>query len=165
MAQTNRLDLGIQVSNAPSFAAPFAGGPSAPIDFFHVFIEGLNPGQVGWVFRDERSLVLSASEDLDFAVGGGLHEVDGTAIAGTRLRVLAVYNEGPGELEVGPPAAGILWMKATTEAVKVKPGGIMVWCCGSTDVGVPITAVSADLLRVTEVGVGATTYQIYAAGI
>ena len=164
MAQTNRLDLAIQASNAPGFAAPFSGGPAAPIDFFHVFTEGLNPGQVGWVFRDERDLVLSASEDLDFAAGGGLHEADGTAIAGTRLRVLVIYNEGPGELEVGPPANGILWCKATTDAVKVKPGGIMVWCCGPTDVGVTITAATADLLHVAEAGVGATTYQIYAAG-
>jgi len=164
MAQTNRLDMQIRASNAPTYAAPKSGGPGESVDFFHVFTEGLNPGQVDWVYQAERELAVGTNEDLDFAAGGGLFESDNTAIAGTKLRALAILNEGPGQLEVGPPAAGILWCKAATDRVIIPPGGIVAWSCGPTATGIDITAVTADLLNITEDGTAAVTYKILAAG-
>jgi|APSaa5957512622_1039677.scaffolds.fasta_scaffold01488_9 hypothetical protein len=165
MPPTNRLEVQVRASNSPTRAAPLSGGPGQSIDFFHTFTEGLNLGQVDHVFYDERTLVMSGTEDLDLS--GTLKECDGiTNVTLTRLRVAAFYNEGPGEMLLSRPAAnGVVLFSAAVDQIVIPAGAVFLWACSDEDSGIVVTPVTGDLLTVTEGGSGPITYKVLLAGI
>jgi len=166
MALVNRLDLQIALTNSPTLAAPESGGPGEAIRFFRTFTQGLNPGQIRQCFFDERSLVASATEDLDLS--GTLKEADNlTNVALTRLRVLGVLNEGPGTLSIFRPAAatGVPLFLAVSDGITLPPGGIFLWCAGPTADGVTVTAATGDLISILETAALPVTYLVMIAGI
>lgn len=164
MPPVNRLDLQVHLANSPTMASPVSGGPSQVIDFFHTFTEGLNPGQVNQVYYGQRTLGVSATEDLD--ISGTLKEVDGvTNVTLVRLRVVGIYNEGPGDLTFARAAAnGVPLFSAASDAIVIPAGGMFFWTCGATASGTVVTAATGDLLTVTETSALGTTYDVMIAG-
>ncbi|MFA5895902.1 MAG: hypothetical protein WC985_03245 [Thermoplasmata archaeon] len=166
MANVNRLDLQVSLANALTKAAPLSGGPGQALKLFHAFTQGLNPGQVRQVYFGLLSLLASGTADLDLS-GTTLKEEDGTNLALVKLRVLGIYNEGPGALSIFRPAAatGVPLFLAISDGLVLPAGGLFLWSCGATDTGVTVTAATGDLISVLETAALPVTYLVMIAGI
>ncbi|MFB7617823.1 hypothetical protein [Kitasatospora sp. NPDC056181] len=151
--QTNPLDL--VTGRAPlDFAAAIALG------------SGTGAGQADMIWSDTRTLAASATEDLDLA--GVLTGAFGNTLTFARVKGLIV-RAAAGNTNVvavgGAAATGFVgWVADATDKVNVRPGGVLgLFAPDAT--GYPVTAGTADLLRIGNGGSGTpVTYDIVIIG-
>lgn len=127
---------------------------------------GAGAGAIDRVWFDQRTIVASGTDDLDFA-GGGLVDVFGGAISLARIKLIAVYaaSGNTNNVVVGGGTNPITTiMGGTTPTTIVKPGGL--WLVSAPDAaGYVVTAATADILRLANSGAGSSvTYDIIVAG-
>ena len=127
---------------------------------------GAGLDQASQLFTDTRSLAGSATEDLDFASGGGLVDQFGVAIAFTKLKLLYVSCAlaNLNNLEVVSGAAGIRFLKASGDAIIMHPDSYicLVW---PTAGGITVTPTTADLITFTNAAPTNTiSYDVVAVG-
>jgi hypothetical protein len=151
--QTNPLDL--VTGRAPlDFAASIALG------------SGTGANQADRVWSDSRTLAASTTEDLDLA--GVLVDAFGATITLARVKGLiiraAAGNTNP--VVVGGAASNgfVGWVADATDKVNVRPGGVL-GLFAPDSAGYPVTAGTADLLRIGNGGAGTSvTYDIVIIG-
>ncbi|MFC5187132.1 hypothetical protein [Actinomadura harenae] len=126
---------------------------------------GTGAGQADKVWSDRRTLAASANEDLDLA--GTLLDALGTVVSFARVKALYISaaTTNTNALVIGAAAANA-WsaLLGTTGTLTLPPAGeLLVAAPGAT--AYPVTAGTADLLRVTNGGAGSTvTYDIAVIG-
>jgi hypothetical protein len=125
---------------------------------------GTGANQADRVFTDERTLIASATEDLDLAAV--LLDAFGQAITFAKLKgILVVAAAGnTNDVLVSRPAAnGVPLFAAAADAIPVKPGGFFAWALPGT--GITVTAGTADLLTFTNSAGGTpVTYEVILIG-
>lgn len=151
------------LTGANDFAAPRYDLTPAltPIDL----TEGVGDNQADLLFADERTLAASASEDLDLS--GVLTSPLGATIAAVRIKAILIKAAAgnTNDVIVGGAATnafvGPFGAAANTHAVR--PGG--VYLAVAPKAGWPVTAATADLLRIANGGAGTdVTYDVVLIG-
>jgi len=142
-----------------------------------VLASGTAVGQADLVFHDQRTLVASASEDLDLA--GVLADAFGATLTVVRVKGLIIAARGVTNSEgvtttpnvnnvVVGAAAGAPWttLLNSTGTVTLRPGAVFAAFAGDTDAtGYAVTATTADLLKVANsAGGSSVTYDIVVIG-
>ena len=129
------------------------------LSFLKSFASGTGTDQFDLVWSDERT-VTGVSETLDLV--GTLTDAFGTVISGAKLCGIIVWNKARTagyELILGAAASPVFTglFGASTERIKVRPGGLFVWL--SPVDGATLVAATADGLKV-DPGANTITYQI-----
>lgn len=149
--QTNPLDLGtVALPYADSLVLSLANGTGA--------------NQADRLFTDQRTLALSATEDLDLAAV--LIDAFGASITFAKIKAIIVKAAAGNTNDVvvtRPAANGVPLFLAAADGIAVKPGGAFVWCCPGT--GITVTPATGDLLTITNGGAGTpVTYDVIVIG-
>ena len=144
------------------------GSASYPLAFNQNFnfANGSGANQAASIFTDTRTLAASATEDLD--LNGVLTDAFNATIAFTKIRALIICADAgnTNDVVVGGAASNgaISFFGASTDKVKVKPGGMFVLVAPDAN-GYGITAATADLLKVANSSSGTgVTYTIIVVG-
>lgn len=149
--QTSAIDLG-------TAALPFVASFSDALD------SGFAAGQADRLFTDERTLIASATEDLDLA--GSLVDVFGVVITMVKLRAIFIIAAAANTNNVvlsRPAANGVPLFAAVNDAISVQPGGCLLWTAPNG--GVTVTPATGDLITLTNSGAGTpVTYKIVLLG-
>lgn len=129
--------------------------------------QGTGSGQADklWI-SGGRTLAGSANEDLDLA--GTLTDAFGATFTLARVKgiIIASAAANTNDVVLGGAAANgfISWVGSATDKVKVKPGGVLALFAPDAT-AYPVTAATADLLRVTNGAAGTSiTYDIAVIG-
>lgn len=128
---------------------------------------GTAAGQADKLWFDERTLIASATEDLDLA--GVLLDEFGQAVTFARVKaiVVAAAAGNTNNVVVGA-ASATQWstLLGTTGTVAVRPGATFSVCVGEADaIGYTVTAGTGDLLKIANSAAGTpVTYQIVVLG-
>lgn len=151
-SQANALDLG-------TAAFPFA------LTFTSTFTSGTGSGMVDKEFSDTRTLIASATEDLDFAgvLTDGLGAV--ATMAKIKFVMITAAAANTNNVVVSRPASnGVPLFEAASDAIAIKPGGCFMWVAPGT--GVTVTAATGDLLTITNSAAGTpVTYSVVVMGV
>lgn len=131
------------------------------------FTNGTGAGKADLVYWSQGTLTASAHTDLDLTA---LTDPLGNAITFVYIKALVVAAASGNTNNVvvgnasGSPLAGLF--AATSGAAVVRPGAVVAWACGSADTqGYPVTAVTANLLRLTNSAAGTSvTYDVTILG-
>lgn len=128
---------------------------------------GTGANQANQVFHDRRTLALSTGETLDLS--GGLTNGLGQTCTFTKVKILWILaaTTNVNDVVVSVPAANgfVSPFNAAADAVKVKPGGMLLLVAPDAN-GYGVTADTADLLTVTNGGAGtAVTYDVILVGV
>lgn len=129
------------------------------------FADGTGTNQAKNVFTDTRTLVASASENLDLS-GTALNDPMGSALAFTKIKALMI-RAAPGntnDVLVGGHATAALatMFGDATDKVRVTPGGAVMFV---SPTGYDVTATTADLLTVANSAGGTSvTYDVIVLG-
>lgn len=149
--RTQTLDLGVQSFNLDM-------GTVA-----QVFANGTASGQASVLYSGARTLAAGTFEDLDLQglLETGLNEpATFTAVKGLYVRSPA---NAPGSLIVGGAAANAWPGPFGTGKITLPAGGLLELIHPTT--GWPVTATTADLLRIENGGASAVTYTLVIAGV
>lgn len=145
------------------------GEASLPLEFPGqvLLADGTGAGQANQVYRARRTLAASAFEDLDLS-GAALQNPFGTNIAFARIKAvgIAALAANVNNVVIGgaPSNAWVGPFGAATHTKAVRPGGFELWAC-SDATGWPVTATTADLLRIANsAGGSSVTYDILLIG-
>jgi hypothetical protein len=128
--------------------------------------DGSGVNQASKLFSDKRTLIASASEDLDLA--GALTDPLGAALTLTKVKLLLITAD-PGnanDVVVGGAAANAFATPFgdATDKLKIKPGGILLLVAPNAG-GYAVTAGTGDVLTVANGGAGSSvTYSITVIG-
>lgn len=130
------------------------------------FSMGAGARQANLVFADRRTLAASATEDLD--LDGGLADPFGGALVFKRVKAILIQAAAGNANDViigGAASNGFVGpFGAATHTMAVKPGGILL-IAAPTAAGWPVTASTADLLKVANSGGGTgVTYDVILLG-
>jgi hypothetical protein len=124
---------------------------------------GANHAKNHW--HDQRTLGVSAAEDLDLA--GGLTNLLGDVITFTKIKAIFVFaaTANTNNVEVGGAAANQFPLfKAVTDILPVRPGGVF-WITAPDANGIAVTAGTGDKLQIKNSGAGTSvTYDIILVG-
>ena len=131
------------------------------------FADGTGADQAQKLWTDQRTLGVSATEDLDLS--GGVVDVFGTSLAFTKVKALVIKAAAgnTNDVVVGGAASNglVTFFGAATDKVKVKPGGTLVLIAPDAN-GYAVTAATGDLLRVGNSAAGTSvTYDITVIGV
>lgn len=144
------------------------GGASYPLAISKsvVLTNGTGANQAKDMFTDRRTLAASTSEDLDLS--GVLTNAFGASIAFTKIRALIISSaaDNVNDVVIGghATAACASFFGDVTDKLKVKPGGTVALIAPDA-AGYAVTAVTADLLKITNGGAGTpVTYDIVIIG-
>lgn len=161
------------VSSTLLKAADFGDGHNAqdPVNFTTKtrYTTGTGANKANQHWHDDRSLSSGANDDLDLA--GGLTDIFGTTVTFTIVKAIYIKNKSTTDaLRVGGGGANE-WVGATTpflatgDKLVIPPSGELLLQC-PTAAGWPVTAGSADVLRLTHPGTtsAALTYDIFILG-
>lgn len=126
---------------------------------------GVGPGEANLVFSDRRTIAASGNDDLDLA--GGLSDPFGAALTFAKVKailVMAAPENTNAVLVGGAPANGFEGpFMGEDHQQGVAPGGTLLITAPKD--GWPVTAATADLLRIANGGAGsAVTYDIVLVG-
>lgn len=132
----------------------------------NAMLDGAGLNQANQVYSGRRTLAASANESLDLS--GGLTNAFGTTLTFTKVKALVIVaaTGNTNDVIVGGAASNgfISWVGAADDTVKVKPGGMFV-ISAPTAAGLPVTAATADLLKVANsAGGSSVTYDIIVIG-
>lgn len=176
MALTSKLTMSVSADYTKTLDLATGKVPLAKI-YQAILNTGTAVGQADLIFHDQRTLVASASEDLDLA--GVLTDAFGTALTFARIKGLIVAARGVTDANgvtttpntnsvVVGAAAGAPWttLLNSTGTVTLRPGAVFAAFAGDTDAtGYAVTATTADLLKVANsAGSTSVTYDIVVIG-
>ena len=138
-----------------------------PLNANYAFLDGVVALGVKQIFADVRTLIASATEDLDL-IGAALTTKLGAALNITKVRGIMVLADPANTNDVvigGATTNGFISpFGAATDRVKVRPGGVFCLCTPDA-VGYAAVATTADLLRIANGGAGSSvTYSIIVWG-
>lgn len=126
---------------------------------------GTGNNQANRIFADQRTLGATLNEDLDLN-GATLKDAFGNSLAFLKMKSVLFYGAiaNPADMVIGNAAAnGWLGMVGgATHTITLAPGGTVFW--SAPIAGKPVTAATADLLRVTAGAGGNHTYDILLVG-
>lgn len=167
MTLVSRLSINI---DANLVAALDLASGSVPLlkSYSTVLQTGTGAGQADRIYHDQRTLVASATEDLDLA--GSLTDAFGSALTFAKIKALVVSAAAgnTNNVLVGGVAAGLstLIQPQSTGLVVVRPGATFAVFAGAADAtGYAVTATTADLLHVANSSSGTpVTYDIVIIG-
>jgi hypothetical protein len=143
--------------------------PSSPLDYAKqiVLASGTGVGQADKIWHDKRTLIASATEDLDLA--GALLDALGAAFILARVKgiIVAAADANTNNVLVGA-AAATPWsaLLGATGVLTVRPGAAMSVFAGVGDAtGYVVGAGATDLLKIANSGAGTSvTYDIIVIG-
>lgn len=136
------------------------------LSFGNSWTDGVGAGQADLVWGDTRTVTASANDDLDLA--GALVGALGTTLTFARIKLIVVTAD-PGNTNnvvIGGAASAqfVGPFGAATHTHAVKPGGFYATAAPSAT-GWPVTATTADLLRIANGGAGTSViYSILLVG-
>lgn len=143
------------------------GTPSAPqtLGYAKTLTSGTGSGQADLVWGDTNTLAASANTDIDLA--GSLTGPLGATLTFAKIKAVFVYaDEGNTNNVVLGGAASNAFVGpfgAATHTIAVPPGGSVLLTAPAA--GWPVTAATADLLRVANSGAGSSvTYRVILIG-
>lgn len=125
---------------------------------------GLNQAQVLWF--DTRT-TDDTGESLDFATGGGLTNIFGTAIALSKIKaviVVAAAANTLGTIVSRPATTGGGFFDADADATTLRPGGWFVWTAPDAT-AVAVAAGDTDQIKIAASASGNVAYDIWIIGI
>lgn len=152
-ALTGALDLGQTVS-------------TQTLTWGNNWTDGTGSGQADMIWSDTRTIAASGTDDLDLA--GSLVGALGTTLTFARIKLIAISADAgnTNNVVVGAAASAqfVGPFGASTHTHAIKPGGMYATAApGAT--GWPVTATTADLLRIANSGAGTSvTYSILLVG-
>lgn len=166
MSQSASLSLALAIAQSTNGDINSAVN-NITLDHAHLLSDGTGADQATQAFSDERTLSASSNEDLDLA--GVLTDVFGASITFTAIKaILLVADAGNGDnIELGGAATNALvnWVGDASDKVVIPPGGMFLITAPDAT-GFPVTAGTADLLRVANAdGAASGTYKIVIIGI
>lgn len=130
-----------------------------------VLANGTAADQANKVFKDQRTLGASATENLDLA--GGLTDPFGTTLTFATIKAILIraVAANTNNVVIGGAATNTFLgiFSDATDKIAVKPGGAFLWCAPGT--GAAVTAGTGDILLVANSGAGTgVTYDIVVIG-
>lgn len=158
-----KLDAVAVLTGAPDMGASSA---TLSLPYSRDLSSGTATGQADLVFTDSHTLAASATIDYDLA--GSLLSALGTAFTPARIKAIILEADAGNTNNVVLGAAASAQFVgpfgATTHTIAVPPGGAIALIAPGTTAW-PVTATTADLLRVANSG-GTTgvTYKILIVG-
>ncbi len=165
MAVTQSSQIVFKVSSTlASTDALAAAQDTVNLDYTQNFGNGSGAGLASEVYRAQRTLTASATEDLDLS--GSLIDAIGATVALTKLKAIIIHAAAgnTNNVKVGAGNTTCLILGATTHFVLVKPGGSFA-VIDPTAGGITVTNSSADLLTITNSAGGTSvTYDIILIG-
>lgn len=131
------------------------------------FTSGAAASQMDRLLAAQRTILASGTDDLDLT-GTALQDILGTNLALVRVKLIAVYaNAGnTNNVVIGNAASNQFQgpFGAVTHTIAIPPGGSFL-IVSPTAAGWPVTAATADLLRVANGGAGTpVTYDVLIGG-
>jgi hypothetical protein len=128
------------------------------------FANGTGDGQASKEFSDTRTIAGSGTDNLDLS--GSLTDSQGVAVVFTAIKaiVISAAAANVGNLTVGAGTNPFLWAFGDASDVLVlKPGGVIALAVPNT--GWPVSAGTADILKIVNGGVVDNVYSIAVVGI
>jgi len=126
---------------------------------------GTGSNQADLIFHDQRTLIASATEDLDLA--GSLTDQFGTTLTLARIKGIVVTAAAANTNNVNvirPASNGVPIFLAAGDGMPVKPGGRFEWWAPDAT-GIAVTAGTGDLLTFTNsAGTTSVTYDVIIIG-
>jgi hypothetical protein len=126
---------------------------------------GTGANQADLIFHDQRTLIASATEDLDLA--GSLTDQFGTTLTLARIKGIVVTAAAANTNNVNvirPASNGVPIFLAAGDGMPVKPGGKFEWWAPDAT-GIAVTAGTGDLLTFTNsAGTTSVTYDVIIVG-
>lgn len=146
--------------------ADFESASSAIADSLSVALtDGTGAGQADVIFKDQRTLGASATEDLDLS--GSLTNIYGVTAVFARIKAILVTaaTGNTNNVNVTRPASnGVPLFLAASDGISVRPGGAFLWVAPDLT-GIAVTASTGDLLTLTNsAGTTGVTYNITIIG-
>src|SRR3990167_9550461 len=130
----------------------------------HALTDGVGASMADRVFTDQRTLGISATEDLDLA--GSLTDAFGATITFATIKALIVRAAAANTNNVNvtrPASNGVPLFLAAGDGIAIKPGYAFAWYGASA--GVTVTTGPGDLLTFTNSGAGTgVTYDVIIIG-
>ena len=128
-------------------------------------ISGVAAGAVDRVFADERTLIASATEDLDLAAV--LLDFAGAAITFAKIKGIFIQaaDGNTNNIHVSRPAGatGVPLFLAISDGFVIPPGFCFAWF--GSGAGVVVTPASGDLITITNAAGGTpVTYKVIILG-
>lgn len=136
---------------------------------FRFNVSGVGDLQCDRVLPFVGTLSTSGTADLDFA--GAVNDSIGQAVTMTEICAIVVRNRTAtagatlrvGGTGGGAPLAGLFG--ATNDYINVGPNGILLWVSPNDGQGVPVTATTGDILRLTNASGSSTlSYEVLVLG-
>lgn len=142
--------------------------PTAPLSFaqsFHLD-NGTGANAADKLYLDTNTLAASANVDVDLA--GSLSDALGASLSFARVKALFLRarDTNVNNVIIGGAATNqfVGPFGAATHTFAVKPGGFLGWIAPDAT-GWPVTAATADLLRIANSGAGSSvTYDVVIIG-
>lgn len=127
---------------------------------------GTTAGKADRIWSDRRTLIASATEDLDLA--GVLLDAAGAAITFARIKGLYITaaDANTNNVVVGAGTAPWIGFLGATHTITLRPGAFVGFGTGAADAaGYPVTATTADILKIANSAAGTpVTYDIVIIG-
>lgn len=130
-----------------------------------LWTDGSAANQATKVFQDRRSIAASATDTLDLN-GGGLLDDLGQAFAITKLKAIGVKSLSTNTVDIAlnrPAANGVPLFSAAGDQIVLKPNTVHLWSTGDAN-GIAVTAATADLIAVVNLGATVVNYEIVIVG-
>jgi hypothetical protein len=151
------LDSGLDLANASS---------PLNLDAIIRLASGTTANKADRIFHDRRTLLASATEDLDLAAGGLLDPLN-VALTMARLKVLVVKASSANVNNVNvirPASNGVPLFLAAGDGIPVTPGGFFAFAAPNA-AGIVVTPGTGDLITFTNSAAGtAVTFDVVAIG-
>jgi hypothetical protein len=164
MNTTVKINIAAQYPLSPVLKLQSPSGDIA-YSIARALADGIGVNQADRLFSDQRTLVASTNEDLDFA-GSALTDAFGRVFTIVKIKVLvivaALANVNNVQIRRGA-TNGIPIFTAVSSGVDLGPGGIFMWA--SPSAGVVVTPATGDLVNVANSGAGTSViYDVVAIG-
>lgn len=162
-------ELRVKLSATQTGSSDFGGPNFSPlVELVAQLASGTTANQADILWVDERTLALSANDDIDLY--GTLQSAFGTTLNMAEIVALVIINKprasggtaSLGTLTVGVGTNPFLgFLTGTTPAIRaIGPGGaLFLFNPDASGLGA-VTADTADILRIANSSAGASTYQI-----
>jgi hypothetical protein len=125
---------------------------------------GVAVNQADLLFHDQRTLALSATEDLDLA--GVLVDAFGAALTFVKVKAIILFAAAANANNVvisRPATNGFPLFTAVSSGTPVLPGGMFLWA--GPGAGITVVPATGDLITITNGGAGTpVTYDIIIIG-
>ena len=134
----------------------------------NLFTNGVGANQANQVFSSSRNLAASATENLDLS--GAMANALGVVVVLIKVKALLIRARATNtnDVVVGAAATNGFWagmFGTATDSIRIHPGGMFLITAPDVN-GIPVTASTADLLKVTNGSAGtAIDYDIVVIGV